>query len=852
MITYILWTFSGIQGPMGAETLRFSNYAYVIDSGPDAGESFQDSWTETSYSSFGVTRTGFTITPDGLLRVGGLVPPEAGSIEVANNYPSAVSTVRQLDYLFGSDYDLSNVTVTGELKTSLDGTPPAYSSFIPFFTGTLSLRPTRTSDTVTFHVAPTASLLNGPMLTARQTGMGSFYIFQFVSEAIENNPPAIINTDFTLQFFGSFVLGAGASGKQTLYKIEDGLSIPLIDLYIDTSENLKLGVNHSTGTDVYALWSRPVDERQSEDFFWATVSWNNTGGTMSAWVNGVKVVDATPILNTPTGVPADNIFADISNNSAANISSVRVFDTAYDESGVLEREGPIDHAEDTTLLNAWEFDDAVGDVCTDYGPSSRHVPLPSSNKWQFRQTDGDRWQEGKIVPLVLGSVFGAPVILTNPKQPGGIVSVAGGGLKPLRAYSKGVPLSTFESVTAPFRFDRITPAIGSITAATTTVFGRFHVPGEAIEVSGAFDPQYDGTYIIKEIVPRVSGSLFPSFSGPFDDRFSVVVESHSWGSSGTGNATVKTATSAATDWTVTSGAGLEGDFYASGVPIQGIIYSWAHPHPLAADVVGDPTIYLSSPPATYANPDRLLNVLLQAMKTYGPEFNDTILPPSYSFSTIPYRVGYYVNDETPTRDVVDNLSRSCLTWIEEDGAGVISFSEFTFPEDVGSSEEIFADDIDPSSVVTDRFSSTARRNVSSPFVTSVITRYLKNWTPLEENDVPQVVDPEVRSFVTREWRQIIAGDAGLVTTDTPIFETYENRRGRAKTIGDKVLRLARGEVAEFDMRLDPEDQLTSFLIGSKAVGDLTRLGLGDVDRIVIGREALPGAGLLHLVVWFEN
>lgn len=843
MITYILWTFSGIQGPMGAETLRFSNYAYVIDSGPDAGESFQDSWTEASYRSFGVTRAGFTITPDGLLRVGGLVPPEAGSIEVANNYPSAVSTVRQLNYLFGSDYDLSNVAVTGELKTSLDGTPPAYSSFIPFFAGTLSLRPTRTSDTVTFHVAPTVSLLNGPMLTVGQTGMGTLYDFSSITPAIENNPPAIVNTDFTLQYYGNFVLG-GATGDQSLYKIEDAFNVALINLYFDDTENLKLGVNHLTGTDVYTLWSRPINERQSDDFFWASVSWNNTGGTMSAWVNGVKVVNATPILNTPTGVPADNVFATRSSPATIGISSIRVFGVAFDEDSVLEREGPIDHAEEASLLNAWEFDDALGNICTDYGPDSRHLLL-SFGQWRFQHTGGDRWQDGKIVPLVLGSAFGVPVALTSPKQPGGVISAA--GFLIARAYSKGVPLSTFNTTApAPFSFNHVA---GSIKAAVAAFYGRFFVPGESIEVSGAFDPQYDGTYTIKSIVPRVTGSLIPSGT---DDRFSILVDSHTWTSSGSGLAVVKTDSNAAYDWVPSSTSIVEGGLYVDNVDILGITYSWNLPHPLSADVVGDLTMYLSSPPAGYKSPDRLLNVMLQAMKTYGPQFDDTTLPPSYSFNDIPYRVGYYISDETPTRDVVDTLSRSCLTWVEEDGAGVISFSEFAFPEDVGSSEEIFADDIDPSSVVTDRFSSTARRNVSSPFVTSVITRYLKNWTPLEENDVPQVVDPEVRSFVTREWRQIVAGDAGLVTTDTPVFETYENRRGRAKTIGAKVLRLAQGEVAEFDMRLDPEDQLTSFLIGSKVVGDLTRLGLGDRDRIVIGREAMLGAGLLHLVVWFDN
>lgn len=841
MLTYVLWTISNIQGPGGAETLRFSNLPYTIDSGPDAGESFQDSWTTSSYEAFSITRTGNSITQEGLLSVGGTVTPQVGEVEVANNYPSAQATVRQLDYLFSSAYDLSEATVLGELKSTSSSTPPTYSSFITFLSGRLARRPTKTNDTVKFYIAPRMSDLTGPLLKRRFSGMGSYYLLS-ASPAGESNPPVIPATGFSLQVYGSFFLGGTATGNQTLYKIQDSGLVALIDIYVDTAENLKLGIKYATGTDVYTLWTRPVGERGLGNPFFASVSWDDTGGTMSAWVNGTKVVDATPILHARTGTFNLNVFGAVNGGSAAMLSAVRVYNTAHSEVEILRREGPINYQEDTSILNAWEFDDGVGTICTDYGPNSRHVSLPAGT-WVFRQLDGDRGQDDKIIPLVLGSSFCVPVVVANPKEPSGIATVTGSRIT--RAYSKGIPISTTGVVAATFSFNHIAGTID----ITSGAFGRSLVPGESIEVVSAFDSQYNGVYVVKAITPQVSGTVYPSGT---KDPFSVAVESHPWTSSGTGTATVQTASTVNYNWVQIDGAGLEPSPYTSAENIIGALYSWTLPQPLTADVVGDPTVYVSSPPSGYVNPDDFGNVIAQAVKTYGPAWDNTIFPVSpYVFGQFGYRVGYYVNDSKKAEEVIDDITRGCLIWMVESNNGEVSLAPFYFPEGIGFSEEISADEVDPSSVVTDRFSASARRDISSPFVTSVITSYARNWTPLQESDIPQIVDPEVRSFVSKEWREVISGDTGKITTDTPRFFTYENRKAEAQVLGDAVLRLSQGEVAELAIRMDPEEQLTALQIGAKVTGDLTSIGLGNGERIVIGRDAQIGTGMLQLSLWFE-
>lgn len=851
MSTYVLVTITNIQGPLGQVTLRFSNLGYVVDAGPFAGESFQDSWTAQSFNAFAVGRIAHTITPEGLLLVGGTVPPSVADIEVANNFTSGRSSTRQLDYLFGPSYDLSDARVLIELKETVDGSPPPYASFVPCFTGRLSKRPTRSADAVKFYFEPVMAELAGPMLTYRHTGMGAYYLFTTAS-ATEGNPPAIIAVDFTLQFYGSFFTGDTGPSHQTLYRIENSSNVPLIDLYMDTQivdlgggnfqtvELLTLDVKYATGTDTYTIWSRIEDEQGLGRPFWATIVWDQTGGTFSAWVNGTKFVDESAILNTPTGTPDHNVFGDVDSSSAAMISAIRVYDTAHDEAEALRREGPIDYAEDSTIINAWEFDDGIGLTATDYGPNGFHIPLPAGS-WIFRQLDGERGVDGEIAPLILGSVFGAPVQLVNPKEPSGLLTVSGDRI--VRAYSKGVPLSTSVLTTSTFRFDHL---VGSIRA-TTGDFGRRHVPGESIQVLNAFSSQYNGSYVIKSISPTVTGSLVPS---GVTDLLTVTVESHTWTSSGTGTATVQTDQDVGYNWLPWDGAGLEENPY-DGTNILGLTYEWLLSQPLTADVIGDPEIYVTSPPAGFANPDDLGNVLLQAMRTYGPAWDDSIVPPPYAYGAFTNRVGYYVSGSMSTDVVVNDLSRGCLTWVQEDDEGKIRLRKFAFPESVGSSEEVFAEDVVTDSVVTDRLSATTLKTVSSSWITSVITRYARNWTPLRNDDVPQAVDPDVRSFVTREWREVISGDTGKVTTDTPVFYTYENRKAEAKDLGDTVLRLSRGEVAEFDVRMSPEDQLSKHAIGSKMTGDLTALGLGNVPRIVIGREAGIGSGLLRLAVWFE-
>lgn len=839
MMLYILWTISNIQGPGGAETLRFSNLPYQIDSGPSAGQSFQDSWSLESYERFSIKEVGFELTSEGVLVPGGVLEPAAAPVDVANNYTSAAAVARQLTYLFGADYDLTGADVVGEMARTKDGTVPPYSSFQTFFTGKVSKRPGKTVEEVSWVFESTLARLNGPMLSRRFDGMGPRLVFNASAPISEGDPAPMIGGNWTVQAYLSAFLGAFATGKQTIWRVEDSSNVALLDLYIDAgSDTVKLDVKWASGTDTYTLWARPVGKRDGDYYFWVSVSWNQSAGTYSVRADGGEVVTAGTILHNPAGTEAETIIGDLP-LSAYHATATRLYNVALTDDEAAERERPLDYLEDEGILyNAWEFNDGRGSVVTDYGPRKNHLqiqdPIPD---WRFYAFSGDAGFADKVIPAVLGAAFGVPAVISNPKEPSGALSVGMDSVQIVRA--KSVPLSRAEQYpTGTYSFNHATGAI-KLTSGVFT-FGRTLLIGESLTVSGAFDSQYNGTYTVLSMSPSNVGVLRRQ---GLADRYGVIVESPGWTSSGTGSATIR-ADVDQQDWNVEP---------AAAPPEVGkITLSRTFPSPVHADIVGDPNIYATSAPSAYTPPDDLANVLLQAAKDFGPQFDNTTFPDvAYGLFTTPagfaYRVGYYVADESPTRKVIDDIAKGCLVWMRESGAGVISVDAFKFPEEIGSSTPISADDVIPGTITNKRGSGSS----SGRWITSLKTNYQRVWSTVGENDIPQIVDENTRSFVSREWRTAISGDAGNVTTETPTFYAYVNRKPQAKALGDRVLRLSQGEVVEFDVRVDGEDQPTTYTVGSKLSGDLSAVDLGASDRIVLGREMFLGAGYMTLTVWFE-
>lgn len=832
MLLYFLWDII-VQGPSGDETLRFSNRRYVVQSGPDTGESYRASWTKQSYDSFMIDAIGYGLSKDHVVNVGGIIPRLSTPLEFINSFQSIDATARELDFLFTSSYTLKG-TVTGKLAVveedesiPVDGEQPVLADFTTFFTGILTKKTIRKTDTVVFYPEPTSVQTKGPMLTRRFNGMAGY--LKITGDDISVTSPTFVTGDFTLQLYGGF--DVGTVGPEGLIRIRDAALDVMFEVYYDLADDsLKIGVDNKT--DTYTLLSLGAPVAGFFDFRFITISWNDTAGTFNAWINETQVFTDETIVNSVTGTETGILIGDF-NFDATFESSTRIWSRVLTKAEVLIRLGAIDHTQETGLIRAWEYDEGRGGVVIDFSTNKAHIDISAVTFAHESGSDGTVFQEGKIKPIALGTVWSVPILVVDPKLDKGFISDVLFNI--LQVYSQGMPLVFNEASTfGVFNFNKDTRILSLNPPA---FFGFRRVVNQKIIISSSSSGDFDGTFTIDALIPETVRRLAPSG----DDFRADIQVVEPWPSTSTESALVDMDPNHV-DWDIANRS--SGYYTEPNLETVLVEFTASTVSPLFANVIGDRHILSTGAPGGQFNtPDFLDNILAQVLKTYGPGWDDTTFPPPV-YSSLDHRVGYYIDDSKPTADVVNDLARGSLVWVVEDGDGVITLQEFDFPEDLSGPEII-----DQESIISVEQPHFPLHGINE--LTTLNVNYDKSWTVMGLTAIPDAVDAETRAFITKEFRTLPIGAVDEITTETPTFITYENRKEIATITGNKVLRLSQGLVHTITLRMQADDQLNSFDQGALINGDLPRYGLNGLVGVSLGKKMGLTSGQVTVFVWSE-
>jgi hypothetical protein len=815
-----------VQGPSGDHELRFSNLSYVVRSGADEGVSYRASITKSASDGFRVERKGYRRREDKVLVASGLLGRKVSEIVVANPYDPYTGE-RELDYLFSDDYTLEGNVVIKQAWSEVG--QPDVGDFTTLLTGTLLKRPTKSQGRVSFPVQSRHADADAPLLTERFTGMAGGLLSApgFLIESDAGVYPNVLGGDFTVQFRIAPFVGV----TETVLQWIDGGGTPLVRLYVNgPDQSLYLDVYNGVSADSYKLYSVAAYTRTRP--FFGTLVWKTT--TFDAYLNDDKLVSDTAVLSLPIGMPSK--FNRPSSNTFMFSISYRVWGRELSATEIKDRNRAIeDHTSEVSLALAWEFDERRGIVATDYSGNNIHATLTNDTLWFSLPIDGEADDAETIIPLVLGNAFGVPVKIYDDRIRRGMVSAT--ALDIIHVYSQGIALvrNIFEGVASRY-MDHNRDIMYSLVAED---FGYLLTPRQNVSISGGTGT-WSGTFILDSLTPNNLRRVRPRGD---DYRFTLRFESTDWTTSGADNVNVSHVLGEE-DFLVTA---LESPYDAlANANLPAIYYNDDFPEPTYADVVGDGEImdpFIT--PTNYDPPGTLDNVVTQVVRKYGPGW-DTATFPTPSYGSLPFRVGYYVDDQKPTSAVLNDLLNGCLVWLIEGGNGQFLFTEFKFPDELAPLQNI----IDADSVVSVTEESVGSNSLFK--IPALTTMYKRNWTTLDAGNIAQGVNSDTAAFNTKQWREILIGTPPTAGGDIPEWQTYENRKTEARTLGERALRLSRGKVYTASIRVHPSEQPSAFQIGSRVDGDLSRLGAGNYPKIVVESTMRPTVGLMTVSFWQEN
>ena len=829
-VLYILWDIT-VQGPSGDVVLRFSNRRYVIESGPDTGESYRASWTQASFKRLQIEQMGYRLNSDHVTTVGEIVRRGLSPIEVVNATPG-IGQERELDFLFEPDHILKG-SVVGQLAVADNETfsGPGLADFETFFTGVLDKKTTRKQETVVFYPEPTTQETKGPLLTVRFNGQSRYFEISG-SDAVSIFPLPSFG-DFTLQLYMDFT----ATATGSLFRLFSvALQVMFEIFYNNTTDTIEIGVNDKADTYVILTSAQQVFFRLR--FF--TVSWDETAGEFSAWVDDVQTVMGQTIDNDLVGVKGTMIVGDPLLDSSS-MSSVRTWSVPSTNAQVLDRLESIDHTEEPDLIQAYEFDEARGVTVFDHSVNELHMDISSSvalNGVFKSSRDGEVFMEGKIKPAAFGTVWSAPLLVSDTRLDRAYVAVA--AFDVLQVYSQGTLLVASSSNITAGTFTFLAPS-RLISAAPPQFFGFRFVVNQRFEIVGSASGDFDGVFTVED---KLTDNLRRVVPIGLDFRTTLqVVEPLA--TTSTETATIRPL-AGSTDWQLDPGEEQRSSEYYPEPNIDNLFVQFVNAPvtPLFADIIGDRNILATGAAGGVFNPPGFIdNVITQLFRTYGPKWDTSTFPPPV-YASLDHRVGMYVDDSRSTQQVVNDLTRGTLIWVLEDGLGVISLREFAFPEDLSSPQTL-----NQKSVISVDRPHFKLHGVSE--LEALNVHYAKSWTVMDRTAIPAAVDPATRDFITSEFRVVVAGDKDSVTTETPVFVTFENRKKQARDSGNTVLRLSQGVVDAITIREDAKSQLTSFGIGTLVEGVLPRYGLPSLLGVVLGSQQRPTKEEMVLYVWSE-
>lgn len=838
-ILWVIWDITVADSAGADVVIRISSRGWTIPSGGDQGESYSPDWSNVEAWEF--TESGYDLQPDGVLAVGGALYRKTQDINTTN--PALPTNAGKYDYLFDSTYALVDGTVVGQYCFKQPGAVPVVADFATFYNGRIRERPVNKDDSIRWIVEPKMAEADASFALHRYQGLGGKVEMstQDMSSAA-GVAPTFLGGDFTAQWYLSCADTTGGSpNSQELFSIQDSGDEVLVGILRDNADDLKLFMRYAPGlADDYVIVDM-VSGTDEDDFKWVTVIWDEGNMELTVYDGTTKVVDATTILNVSNGGGAEDhiVIGNSANGHTFGLGCARIWSSILTEDEVFARIGPLVPEDETNLQLALEMADRFSTVATDESGNELHCTLTASTAWASTLT-GEASLAGSPIPVALGRVFAAPVRMIDTALDIAEVAATIGDVTHL--YSQGVALALdWVEAGGTYYFDDALRTFRETGLAAGTRYGSKWVPSQRIAISSTTSGDYDSTVEVEKVTP----TPFRSHREGTTERFTVKVADDagfkSWASAGSSTASVRTP-SGENDWTILDGNLFDSPYYAAGNLNRWFLtFSQAAPAGLVADVVGDPTMLADegSPPAGYYSPpEYVANVLRQIAVSYGPEWSDATMP-AQSLTLVDIKVGYLVSEETTARTVMDVLSKSALTWVVEADAGTFSVVEYQHPDDASSAGSIVAAQI---------INATSLRSRSAPSV--VRTSYAKTWAPVPATEVPEVVDDEIREWISEEWRYVRwpMDATAAATTPEGTYLTHVTRRKDALAVCKKVYALSQGKLIRLTVRADLAEQL-AYAVGQEWAITWPRLSLAATPGIIVERTVRPAAEAMGLIVW---
>jgi hypothetical protein len=825
--TYIIWdiTVPGITDP-----LRFSNTSYVP---PEETYYYRASWTVQSVRRFMVSQMSHVISEDRntgstVVSAGGIADRKPTTLEVQNNKPRpGASDKRELDFLFTGGYKFVGSVVLCRAVSVKDDRIPTLAEFKTQFTGVLIEDPTRTTDgeIVSFNCSSRSGDMDGPVLSKRFNGMAGYWGWVNGKPPIYDGvdqPPMYGGSDWTLQMYYRLPSLTGAA----LFIAENGAAQPNIRLRNGGGGTLVLDIDFPL--DTYVLHTL-----EANVWTFTTITFDATNSLLNVWKNEEHTLVDETILNNPSGVDGRILLGALGPIAGYDIASARIWSRILTDEEISPRLKWIEHRDETNLEAAWEMIERRDLTVTDFSGKRRHISMDVGTGWDSDPLHGENDQTDMIIPQVWGYGHGIPMILSDRRLYRAIASAS--ALDIYHVYVKSMPIANGRVIGTG---DLVIDGEAFYIDIPFGDFGIYTVQGQDVVITPLGD-----TLILRDQTPS-------PYSLPRETdaaNITLLLEDSPYPPGPvTYPGQTLTITSGSEDWEILI---TDSPYYpASNNKLSYVGFLQTYPDTMFCDCYGDPTIEAFQPgPLPFSPPNTLANVIAQILYNYGPKWDTSIFPQPLYDPGNDYSVGAYVRQdtgraETNTRTLVQNLLANCLTHLLEDEGGVFTLESFVFPESATGDNFISHDSVISAENLT--------ANRTKPEALTV--RYKKHYSPQNAKDVPDLVDADIKANVSNEFRTVSVGDLTVPTSRRPVFYTPEIRSGRAEQIGNTLLRLSQGDIWKVVFRIDVNNMDSSHLVNSKSSGDLTRFGMGDIDRVVLSRAIMPGVDQMIVWLWSEN
>jgi len=816
--------------------LLLSNREYRPTAGPNAGKPYRAAWTAQSYRSWKITKAGLRAEGN-LTRTTGLAAFQPGEVELVNARPTPGSA-REFDALLGLE-EVSGTWTARIANARPGGGAPDWADFAPFGAGIIRRKPRRVDrgKRIILSLEPTQADLERPLLTRRFTGYGSYF---FSTSTVQSpSAPPVMGSNFTLQVYGQVVWDnvIPIDPIVYLYRLRNAANATLLSVYV-VAPNLSgdfdifAQVLTAAGLSTYSLGTVPAASKAANALRLDEIifSWDEDNAQIKGWVNGLQTLGES--MSSPSsGAGTENHFQMFVTRPLNFIymSAVRVFDVAITEESeplrLVDIHGPLSYPEDH-LVSGYEFSRGIGLDLIDSGSAGVDL-VALSGGWGSLSVRMDGQQEiaGAMLPAAFGQAFNVPTVLFDRRKD--IDLIAAAAFEVIRGYVNGVHLTPTVSYVAHVIVDgnRGTMRLTG-TAPAPVDFGMALVPGAFVDIAM---PGLSGNFQIVDIDPDPFAFVRKTTSGP--SPVTVILSGIPAGS----YVGVATVTTTLPFWDALNSVNP----YSGAVELPTIGYAQPQPPGITMDMIGDPEIVATSPPAaTFVDPGDVANVAAQMLTRYGVAWDSSRFTiPSYGL--IPGSAGVFVNDERGAGEIIAELLTGYNAWLDETPDGVSELRQLTLDDGP-------VDHVIPEGSIIDVSTPGRQDSGGAEGLNGLEVRYRRAWVQQDRGSIPEAASKVVAAFVSQGYQRAPVGSSAR--SGLPIFETFEVDRRQARRNGETALALSRKDPVNVRLRKDPKEAAALYRLGDKVATDAPAFDLPSFSGRIGGIDITPAAGTVTLTL----